>query len=340
MNVEWIKLYVGLLDNEKVKFIEKTKGGPEAMWMFIKVLCLAGKLNNGGFLTISESVPYTIDMLSTSFRMDSKAVKSALDILIRYGMLVKSGEIYAVKNWEKYQDQEALARVREEGRKRVQAYRERKKGTSEQDAEPEKTAGCNADVTRYSNVTCNADVTRYSNADVTGENKKRIRTEEEGEKELTPQTPLDGGPECVCAPPSGDLDSEFRTLWEMYPANRREGKKQALQSYREARREIGYETIKASLTRYLESVRGMEARYIKLASTWFRDCIEDEVFEDEEDDEIYQGPEPSPEEQEKRRTMTEEERKKADEALISRFFKKTADGWHMIDTPAANVAQK
>ena len=333
-NVEWIKLQVDIFSNKKVRIINAMPGGPGMVLTWIKLLCLAGAVNKGGQLEIADGYPYDEKMLAVELEQTVEEVEKALQVFKNLGMITKNQKVYAIKNWPKYQNEESLDRIREAHRDRAKAYRERKKQGED---EPRHVTNNVTD-----NVTRNVTITlpsRDDNVTVTGENKNRELEKREGEKELTPQTPLDGGPECVRAP-YGDLDSEFRTLWEMYPTSRREGKKQALQSYREARAEIGYETIRAALVRYLESVRGMEARYIKLASTWFRDCIEDEVFEDEDDETVYAGPDADREPPQ--RPMTDEERRKADEALIGRFFKKTDDGWHMIglETQAANTANK
>ena len=335
-NVEWIKLQVDIFSNKKVRIINAMPGGPGMVLTWIKLLCLAGAVNKGGQLEIADGYPYDEKMLAVELEQTVEEVEKALQVFKNLGMITKNQKVYAIKNWPKYQNEESLDRIREANRERNKAYRERKKQGD--DDSRDITESVTRDVTRDITVTSRS---RHGDVTVTGENKNRDIEKREREEELTPQPPLDGGPECVCAPPSGDLETEFRTLWDMYPASRREGKKQAFQSYRAARSEIGYETIRAALVRYLESVTGMEARYIKLASTWFRDCIEDEVFDEQEDDEVYRGPDSDREPPQ--RPMTDEERRKADEALISRFFKRSEDGdWHMIglETQATNTANK
>ena len=68
------------------------------------------------------------------------------------------------------------------------------------------------------------------------------------------------------------LESEFEELWNMYPHERRQGKKKAYAAYERARKGgAAYERIKKGLSDYNKQIayEKTEIRYVKLAETWF-----------------------------------------------------------------------
>ena len=68
------------------------------------------------------------------------------------------------------------------------------------------------------------------------------------------------------------LESEFEELWNMYPHERRQGKKKAYAAYEKARKGgAAYERIKKGLSDYNKQIayEKTEIRYVKLAETWF-----------------------------------------------------------------------
>lgn len=78
--------------------------------------------------------------------------------------------------------------------------------------------------------------------------------------------------------PSNKFDDEFEFLWRKYP--RKQGKKEALNKYRLARRKgVSFDTINDGLDRYIAylEAEGTDTQYIKHGSAWF--C--QESWEDE-----------------------------------------------------------
>lgn len=126
-DVKWIKIVVDIFDDEKIKLLEAMPDGDAIVNIWVKLLCLAGKQNCNGFLMISERVAYTDEMLSIIFRKPVNTVRLALDAFEGFGMIQRS-DIGAVSitNWEKYQNFDALERMKESNKNRQAAYRQRK----------------------------------------------------------------------------------------------------------------------------------------------------------------------------------------------------------------------
>ena len=74
-----------------------------------------------------------------------------------------------------------------------------------------------------------------------------------------------------CAKSDGFV-KEFETLWSKYP--RKKNKKYALDYYIEARNNgVSFDTINEGIDKYKNYilVNGLDAEYIAIGSTWFRD---------------------------------------------------------------------
>lgn len=147
-DVKWIKIVTDIFDDEKMLLIENLPDADSVIVIWFKLLCLAGKQNNGGVFMLNDKIAYTDEMLSTVFRRPLNTVRLALKTFETYGMVEIIDNVVTIPNWEKHQNIDALAAVREKTRKRVAAYRERQKVLTEQTDEKQ----CNVTV-RESNAT-------------------------------------------------------------------------------------------------------------------------------------------------------------------------------------------
>ena len=126
-DVVWVKLAVNMFNSSrKIKKIELMQGGDTILIIWIKLLCLAGDINDGGAIYITPTVPYDIDSLADELRKPPKIVKKALDIFESFEMidLTEEGFIY-LSSWSKYQNIEGLDKIREQNRIRKQRQRDR-----------------------------------------------------------------------------------------------------------------------------------------------------------------------------------------------------------------------
>lgn len=126
-NVKWIKLAADIFDNRKIRQIEALPDGDAIIVIWLKLLCLAGTINDGGLVYFTREIPYTEEMLATQFCRPLQTVKLALQVFEGFGMIETTEDILHVCNWEKYQSIEGLERVREQNRLRNITYRQRKR---------------------------------------------------------------------------------------------------------------------------------------------------------------------------------------------------------------------
>lgn len=146
--VKWIKIVTDIFDDEKILLIESMPERDAIIVIWFKLLCLAGKQNNGGIFLLSEKIAYTDEMLSVVFRRPINTVRLALQTFEQFGMVEIVNNTITIPNWEKHQDLDRIQKGREQTRKRVAAYRERLKIAEKAD-ESNDSERCNDDVTRY-----------------------------------------------------------------------------------------------------------------------------------------------------------------------------------------------
>lgn len=126
-DVKWIKISVDIFNDEKLQAIGTLPDGNMIQLVWIKLLCLAGKCNEGGLLMVTRELPYTDEMLAKRFDMEIGQVQRALDIFQRAGMIEVIENIYMVSNWSKYQSTQSLEEMKAKHRQRQREYVERKK---------------------------------------------------------------------------------------------------------------------------------------------------------------------------------------------------------------------
>ena len=125
--VKWIKIVPNVFDDDKIKLIETMPDGDSIIVIWFKLLCLAGKQNRDGFLMLNDKLAYTEEMLSTIFRRPINTVRLALNTFEQFDMIeIINGAIY-VTNWDKHQNVDKLAELREYNRIAQQKSRDKKR---------------------------------------------------------------------------------------------------------------------------------------------------------------------------------------------------------------------
>ena len=173
-DVKWIKIVTDIFDDEKILLIEAMPERDAIIVIWFKLLCMAGKQNNGGVFMLNDRIAYTDEMLSVIFRRPVNTVRLALNTFEQFGMIEIINDTITIPNWDKHQDLDRIQNNRERTRQRVAAYRERlklQKKADEESSEAVRNAQCN--------VTCNSTVT----GTVTALYENVTPTEGEGERE-------------------------------------------------------------------------------------------------------------------------------------------------------------
>lgn len=178
--VEWIKVSTSMFEtSRKIKSIELMKDGDRILVIWFKLLLLAGNVNDGGAIYITEDKPYDLESLAGELRRPEALVKKALEVFEGYGMIERENGIIYLTSWEKYQSSEKLEIIKEQNRIRQANFKKRKKALS---SETDNVSG---------NVTSNA----TGNAEVTLGNAIEERRENKEFHSFTPS----GACACACA---------------------------------------------------------------------------------------------------------------------------------------------
>lgn len=125
--VKWIKITVDMFDDEKIKIIQSMPEGDSLLVVWIRLITLAGKTNDGGYIYIAEDMPYTDEMLSVIINKPLNIIRLALDTFNKLGMIENDVKGIYLTNFEKHQSIDKLAEIREKNRLRVRKYREKQK---------------------------------------------------------------------------------------------------------------------------------------------------------------------------------------------------------------------
>lgn len=146
-DIKWIKITTDIFDNRKIRQIEAMPDGDTIIVIWLKLLILAGDVNDNGLVYFTKDIPYTDQLLSTQFNRPLNTIQLALRTFQQFGMIDVVDDVICVSNWEKYQNIEGMERIREQTRKRVAKHRELKRLAD-------------------SNETCNVTVTQSNATDI------------------------------------------------------------------------------------------------------------------------------------------------------------------------------
>ena len=124
--IHWVKLSTEMFSDEKIRVLESSPSGSEICLIWIKLIVLAGKVNDNGCIYLTKDIPYTESMLAGIFNQPVEIVQLALGSFVKLGMIeVLDNRRIALVNWEKHQNVEGLDRVRELAKLRTQKYRQK-----------------------------------------------------------------------------------------------------------------------------------------------------------------------------------------------------------------------
>jgi len=171
-DVKWIKITTDIFDDEKMYAIETQQDGQLMELIWFKLLCLAGKCNNHGFLMINNKIAYTDEMLSKIFRIEIGSVQRALALFEQLEMIEVVENAYMIANWDKHQNEQGLEDLRAKQRERTRRCREKQKQLQLEQKE-DCNVTSNVTDTLQSNVTSSISISNISNSISNKSNNKK-----------------------------------------------------------------------------------------------------------------------------------------------------------------------
>lgn len=130
-DVKWIRINTDIFSDEKIVFLRNMPNGDSLLTLWIFLLVLAGKTNDGGLIYFKPNVPYSIQMLSLIANIPQSTVELGLKTMQDFEMIEIDSEGIIILNWEKHQNTKGLEKIREQTKFRTRRYRERLKELSD-----------------------------------------------------------------------------------------------------------------------------------------------------------------------------------------------------------------
>ena len=127
----WFKTETNIFSNRKIQLILKLTDGDTYFRVWIQLIALAVECNNKGRLEIGDNNPMTIENFSKIMGKSKKKIEKILNKLLELEMLIKEGETFLIKNWDKYQSIEKYEKYQMQNRERQKRYREKLKSENE-----------------------------------------------------------------------------------------------------------------------------------------------------------------------------------------------------------------
>ena len=127
----WFKTETNIFSNRKIQLILKLTDGDTYFRVWIQLIALAVECNNKGRLEIVGNNPMTIENFSKIMGKSKKKIEKILNKFLELEMLIKEGETFLIKNWDKYQSIENYEKYQMQNRERQKRYREKLKSEKE-----------------------------------------------------------------------------------------------------------------------------------------------------------------------------------------------------------------
>ena len=131
-NLQWLKIELKIFSNRKIQILLRELDGDTYFRVWIQLLTIAMECNSNGKLVIGKNKPMTIENFSKIMGKSKKKIEKILNKFLELEMLIKEGETFLIKNWDKYQSIEPYEKYKEQNRIRQQKYREKLKSEKEE----------------------------------------------------------------------------------------------------------------------------------------------------------------------------------------------------------------
>lgn len=262
--IKWIKLSTNMFDDEKIKLIRTMPEGDKIILIWIQLLSLAGRINDGGLVYMGQNLAYSDEMLATILGHPVNIMRVALQALEQFNMIdITENGVIDIANWEKHQSTDKMAKLNKQNRERQQKYYYRNKlrilgvdvdsdGFTE-DLEEMKVMLLTLSESNVSQTLPNDTEVRSKKLEVRSK-KLEVRLNNNTVNKLT----------------ESELKSKFEPLWNLYP--NKKGKAKAFAAYKKAVKDgVNDDEIQAGVTKYALEIKNKRTapEYIAHGSTWF-----------------------------------------------------------------------
>ena len=134
-DVKWIKVSTDMFDgSRKIKQIEIMQKGDTLLVIWLKLLLLAGNVNDGGAIYVTPQIPYTEASLATELRRPVDMIHKALEVFTQFGMIeIDEQGVIRLPSWDAYQSVERMDRIKAQSRERSSKYRRKKREGDDED---------------------------------------------------------------------------------------------------------------------------------------------------------------------------------------------------------------
>jgi len=125
--IQWIKISTGLFDDEKIKLISKLPDADTIIIIWLYLLILAGKVNDGGLVYLGDHIAYNAEELATIIDRPVNTIRLALQTFEKFKMVEELEDGLFITNWQKHQNIEGMDKIKSEWRIASHGYRDRQK---------------------------------------------------------------------------------------------------------------------------------------------------------------------------------------------------------------------
>ena len=129
-DIQWFKVEKNIFYNRKIQLLLGLKDGDTYFRVWMQLLSLAVECGDGGRLIIGNN-PISIKEFSKIMGKSSKKMSKILENFLELEMLTKDGEVYVIKNWNKYQSLDRQETYQINNRERQRRFSEKKKKEQE-----------------------------------------------------------------------------------------------------------------------------------------------------------------------------------------------------------------
>lgn len=130
VQVQWLKVYTDIFDNEKMKKLLRNRDGDTYFRVWIQLLTLAAKSNQHGAILLGENIPMSKEDLAKVMHKTLNKLEKIIQDLYELDMIIIEKETICIKNWDMYQSADELEKLRESNRRRQQKYREKQRDSN------------------------------------------------------------------------------------------------------------------------------------------------------------------------------------------------------------------